>query len=123
MNEQAKRKDALLDAAIEFIGTLTGMKPPPIETAPPETFAPFRAFVEQIEAIVSGDRDRLDWLEGQAKSSRTGVSFDWAKHVQDGYVQEKGYRFMRFHHLGERKQTIREAIDSARALPQGAPHD
>lgn len=44
----AEKKDAVFQASIEFIGTLTGMKPPPIETAPPETFAPFMAFTERV---------------------------------------------------------------------------
>lgn len=47
----AAERDALLQVAIDFIGTLTGMTPPPIEVAPPEVFAPFHAFVEKVQAI------------------------------------------------------------------------
>lgn len=49
----AHERDALLQAAIDFIGTLTGMTPPPIEVAPPEVFAPFRAFVDRVQAITA----------------------------------------------------------------------
>lgn len=58
------------------------------------------------------DAARLDLLEEKAKS-HTGVSIDYAKYVEDGRVLEKGFRVMWFHNLGERKPTIREAIDSA----------
>lgn len=56
------------------------------------------------------DSEMLDWLEKQAKESHTGISFDWCKYVEEGQVLEHGYRFMRYHHLGERKKTIREVI-------------
>lgn len=49
--DRAVERDELLQAAINFIQTLTGMTPPPIEVAPPEVFAPFRAFVEKIQEI------------------------------------------------------------------------
>lgn len=49
----ASQRDALLQVAIDFIGTLTGMAPPPIEVAPPEVFAPFYAFVERVQAITA----------------------------------------------------------------------
>ena len=47
----AAQRDELLQAAIDFIGTLTGMTPPPIEVAPPEVFAPFYEFVDRVQAI------------------------------------------------------------------------
>ena len=50
----AARKDAVFEASIDFIGTLTGMRPPPIETAPPEIFKPFRDFTEKVCSIFSG---------------------------------------------------------------------
>lgn len=49
--DRAVERDELLQAAINFIQALTGMTPPPIEVAPPEVFAPFRAFVEKIQEI------------------------------------------------------------------------
>ena len=49
----AAQRDALLQVALDFIGTLTGMSPPPIEIAPPEVFAPFYAFVDRVQAITS----------------------------------------------------------------------
>lgn len=60
------------------------------------------------------DAERLDWLEERCKASRTGVSFVYSKHSEGGYVTEKGYRFMKFNHLGEPKTSIRAAIDAAR---------
>jgi len=50
----AAQKDAVFEASIDFIGTLTGMNPPPIEAAPPEIFKPFRDFTEQVCAIFFG---------------------------------------------------------------------
>lgn len=50
----AAQKDAVFEASIDFIGTLTGMKPPPIETAPPEIFEPFRNFTERVCSIFFG---------------------------------------------------------------------
>lgn len=47
----AAERDELFQAAIDFIRTLTGMEPPPIEVAPPEVFAPFREFVNTVQAI------------------------------------------------------------------------
>ena len=49
----ASQRDDLLQVAIDFIGTLTGMSPPPIEVAPPEVFAPFYAFVDRVQAITA----------------------------------------------------------------------
>lgn len=47
----AAERDELFQAAIDFIRTLTGMEPPPIEVAPPGVFAPFREFVNTVQAI------------------------------------------------------------------------
>ncbi len=49
----AAGRDELFQAAIDFIRTLTGMEPPPIEVAPPEVFAPFREFVDKVQAITA----------------------------------------------------------------------
>lgn len=59
------------------------------------------------------DTEILDWIEEQARKSRTGISFDWCNFVEDGHVVEKGFRFMRQHYLGERGKTIREAVRMA----------
>lgn len=47
----AQQKDAVLQASIDFIASLTGMTPPDIEVAPPEVFAPFKAFADKVCAI------------------------------------------------------------------------
>lgn len=49
----AAKKDEVFAASIEFIGTLTGMTPPPIEVAPPEVFKPFRDFTEKVCSILA----------------------------------------------------------------------
>lgn len=61
------------------------------------------------------DSERLDWIQEQAKQSRSGVGFDWRPdYAEEGQVLEmKGWRFMRHHFLGVRKPSIREAIDAA----------
>jgi len=56
----------------------------------------------------------LAWLEQQTISSRTGISFDYCRHVEDGRVFEKGFRFMKHHFLGKRCDTLRAAIRAAR---------
>lgn len=50
---QASQRDELLQEALGFIATLTGMCPPPIEAAPPEFFAPFYDFVDRVQAITA----------------------------------------------------------------------
>ena len=67
------------------------------------------------------DSALLDWLEEQARNSQTGVSFDYCKYTEDGYVIEKGYRFMCRHFLGERKPTLREAVVAAQQAARPAP--
>lgn len=53
VTRHASQRDELLQVALDFIGTLTGMSPPPIETAPPEVFGPFYAFVDRVQAITA----------------------------------------------------------------------
>ena len=60
------------------------------------------------------DAERLNDLEALVKSKGMhGLSFDYCRHVEDGYVVEKGFRLMWRHTLCERKPTLREAIDAA----------
>lgn len=59
------------------------------------------------------DAARLDFLEQMAKASRTGVSLDWVKYVEDWAVKENGYRVCWHHHLGARAVSVRAAIDEA----------
>lgn len=61
------------------------------------------------------DAERLDWIQEQAKESRSGVGFDWRPAYAEGgrVIEMKGWRFMRHHFLGDRKPNIREAIDAA----------
>ena len=54
----AAKKDEVFAASIEFIGTLTGMTPPPIEVAPPEVFKPFRDFTEKVCSILATQPQR-----------------------------------------------------------------
>ena len=50
---EAAKKDAVLQASIDFIRELTGMEPPPIEVAPSDTFKPFKTFTDKVCAIFS----------------------------------------------------------------------
>jgi hypothetical protein len=59
---------------------------------------------------VKTDQELLDWLETQTKKSWTGISFDWTESYED---DPAGFRFMRWHFLGERAKTLREAIELA----------
>ena len=66
----------------------------------------------------SEDGRLLDWIEEQVRSSYTGISFDYARFVEDGCVVEKGVRFMRRGYLGERHESIRAAIRAAIAAKE-----
>ena len=94
----ASQRDELLQVALDFIGTLTGMSPPPIEVAPPEVFAPFYDFVDRVQAITSAapaapadalDAERwryaMDWDNKEfAVCKREGMS--WTPIKTDGAI-------------------------------------
>lgn len=76
----AAKKDEVFAASIEFIGALTGTTPPPIETAPPEVFKPFRDFTENVCSIFATtppkrqtltQEQAMDLLPTNASMSRT----------------------------------------------------
>lgn len=56
------------------------------------------------------DAEMLDWLEKQAKTSWTGISFDWIPSCEG---ERSGFRFMRRFFIGEQAKTLREAINLA----------
>lgn len=59
------------------------------------------------------DAERIEWLEAQTKKSYTGISFDYHRYVEDGYVVDHGYRFMRRHFASGFMDSLRKAIDAA----------
>ena len=65
------------------------------------------------------DVERLDFLEKLVIESRTGVSVDFVRFVEDGLVTEKGFRLATFHNLRSRQPSLREAIDAAIASVKG----
>ena len=71
----AAKKDAVFSASIEFIGILTGMKPPPIEIAPPEILKPFQDFTEKVCSIFAApqpaQQEPVAWIYRS-----TGALFD-----------------------------------------------
>ena len=73
-----------------------------------------RLIVDALQSQDREDAERLDWLEEQAQTSRTGVSIDYVYDAEDGYVNEKGYRFMRHRFIGPLGRSAREAIDHTR---------
>lgn len=85
--------------------------------SPPQRL--WEAYQAGRAALQSQDREdaeRLDWLDHQARISLTGVSIDYVYDAQGGYVNEKGYRFMRYRFIGPLGKTAREAIDHARRV-------
>jgi len=52
----------------------------------------------------------LDWLEKNARTSPTGISFDWIPSVEG---ESSGFRFMRRHFIGGAKKSLRAAIEAA----------
>lgn len=67
-----------------------------------------RERADALAAHAKEDAERIDWLEQQARKSRTGISFDWVPSC-DG--EPSGFRFMRRHFIGEQAKTLRNAID------------
>lgn len=53
----------------------------------------------------------FEWIETQAKESRTGISFDWIPSVEG---EPSGWRFMRHHFIGEPRKSLVDAIEAAR---------
>ena len=64
------------------------------------------------DARIAELEELFEWLEGQAKSSYTGISFDWVPSVEG---EPKGWRFMRRHYVSEPGKSLIEAIRAARA--------
>lgn len=106
--DRAVERDELLQAAINFIQALTGMTPPPIEVAPPEVFAPFRAFVEKIQEIT--DRRCAASAEPQAKPAAPAQADEypdlpeWSKRDDLGGLVPS-----------EVRQALRKYVDADRA--------
>jgi len=63
---------------------------------------------QALSAHAKKDAERIDWLEQQARKSRTGISFDWVPSCEG---DPSGFRFMRRHFIGEQAKTLRQAID------------
>lgn len=59
------------------------------------------------------DKEMLDWLEEQAKKSKTGITFE--------YLPGRGFRFMRRHYLSEHCKDLRSAIKAAKYVSEGGP--
>ena len=80
----AAKKDAVFSASIEFIGILTGMKPPPIEIAPPEILKPFQDFTEKVCSIFAApqpaQQEPVAWMyvntDGECEQIEYGEPFD-----------------------------------------------
>jgi hypothetical protein len=83
----ATQKDAVFEASIDFIGTLTGMQPPPIEVAPPEIFQPFRDFTERVCSIFSDapQPPRQPLTDEQIRAAMTRDKIPYAANI-DHYV-------------------------------------
>lgn len=87
-----------------------------IANANPKTIL---GLLDEIESLqeecekLRKDAERIEWLEEQTKKSRTGISFNYHRHVEDGCVVEHGYRFMRRHFVSGFKDSLRKAIDDA----------
>ena len=78
--------------------------------------ADYRKMLEKLHremlTALQDESARIDWLEEEAKSSRTGITASWMNR-SDASPLHPGYRLMRFHKVFDAKPTLREAIDSA----------
>lgn len=80
------KKDAVFEASIQFIKTLTGMEPPPIEIAPTEVFAPFREFTEKVCKVFAAPPN----VEQEQPVSQVPVG---KVLLHEGDVNAKGYLY------------------------------
>lgn len=64
----------------------------------------------------SRDTKLLNFLEERTKESKSGVTFQWTKYVEEGYVVEKGYRVMSFHKVTPYISDLRAAIVALQEL-------
>lgn len=87
----AQFKDAVFQASIDFIGTLTGMKPPPIEVAPPEVFAPFNKFTEEVVAL----QLRLSATTPPASGDLEAERKDFEAHLVDRFPSDTSFLYRR----------------------------
>lgn len=71
-----------------------------------------RDMIAQLDTLTA-DSEMLDWIEMEAKKSRTGISFDHVNYVEDGQVLERGFRYMRQHRIDQPNKSIRDAIKNA----------
>lgn len=62
------------------------------------------------------DNEIFQWLEEQAKASRTGISFDWVPSCEG---EPSGWRFMRRHFISDPHKSMRQAIISAMDVNRG----
>lgn len=80
------KKDAVFEASIQFIKTLTGMEPPPIDIAPIEVFAPFREFTEKVCKVFAAPPN----VEQEQPVSQVPVG---KVLLHEGDVNAKGYLY------------------------------
>ena len=69
-----------------------------------------------MREALARDAERLEWLEREARKSRTGISFDWVPTCEG---EPSGFRFMRRHFIGEPAKTLRDAIDRVMSAEGG----
>ena len=96
--QSAQQRDAVLQASIDFISTLTGMTPPPIEVAPPEVFAPFKDFADQVCAIFAqplapvSDRRCACVFQGDKRVEQCELHAAWEETLHDQAKELKHLR-------------------------------
>lgn len=71
-----------------------------------------RLLVREIERELQSEEARINWLENEAKTSRTGITISWMS-KKDAIPLNPGYRLMRFHKVFNAKPTLRDTIDDA----------
>ena len=69
-----------------------------------------------MREALARDAERLEWLEREARKSRTGISFDWVPTCEG---EPSGFRFMRRHFIAEPAKTLRDAIDRVMSAEGG----
>ena len=74
----------------------------------------------EAPADAARDAELLDWLEQEAKESRTGVSIVYRNQADDEGGIKRGYRLMRYHQIFSAHSNLRAAIEAAMSEKGGA---
>lgn len=111
---RANIEDEVFQASIDFIGTLTGMEPPPIEVAPPEVFAPFHEFTKKVMSITAVDRATvLGLIERVREAEQDAARYRWIRRHERFHIAVGDDADAVFSSAADEPEDLDDAIDCA----------